>query len=62
VAKPPAALVERFSRLAAPLLGKIAHNERESRTLAELQNTLLPRLISGEIRVNRAQQILEELA
>lgn len=55
VVKPPAELLERFSHLAAPLLEKVAHNERESRTLAELRNTLLPRLISGEIRVKSAQ-------
>jgi hypothetical protein len=30
----------------------MAHNECETRTLAALRDALLPRLISGELRVN----------
>jgi type I restriction enzyme S subunit len=40
-----------FSRLAGALLAKIAHNDHESRTLAALRDALLPKLISGELRV-----------
>jgi type I restriction enzyme, S subunit len=43
-----------------PLLARIAHNERESRTLAELRDALLPKLISGELRVRAAQTVAEE--
>lgn len=43
----------RFSRITKPLLEKIAENERESRTLAALRDTLLPELISGEIRISK---------
>ena len=35
-----------------PLLEKIRHNDEESRTLAELRDTLLPKLISGELDVS----------
>ncbi len=35
-------------------------NKRESRTLAALRDTLLPKLISGEVRVPDAEKILEE--
>jgi type I restriction enzyme S subunit len=31
---------------------RIVSNERESRTLAALRDTLLPKLISGELRVH----------
>ncbi len=48
-----------FSRLAGALLQKIAHNERESRTLAALRDALLPKLISGELRVKDAEGLLE---
>ena len=40
-----------FSRLVYPLLDKIEANKRESRVLAALRDTLLPKLMSGELRV-----------
>lgn len=36
--------------------------ELESRTLAELRDTLLPKLISGELRVPEAEQLVSEVA
>jgi type I restriction enzyme S subunit len=42
-----------------PLYARLVANERESRTLAALRNTLLPKLLSGEIRVKEAERILE---
>jgi len=50
-------VMERFSRVAWPLLAKMAENERESRTLAALRDTLLPKLISGELRVKDAERV-----
>jgi len=40
-----------LTALLRPLLDRAAANRRESRTLAELRDTLLPKLISGELRV-----------
>jgi type I restriction enzyme S subunit len=40
-----------FTRITQPLLLATAQNERESRTLAALRDALLPKLLSGEIRV-----------
>ena len=34
------------------------HLERESRTLAALRDTLLPKLISGELRIKDAERIV----
>jgi type I restriction enzyme S subunit len=48
---PPLALLDRFEQVAGPMRDKIAHNDRESRTLAAIRDALLPKLISGEIRV-----------
>jgi type I restriction enzyme S subunit len=48
--RPLDAVIEGFSGVSGPLLAKIAQNERESRTLAALRDTLLPKLISGELR------------
>ena len=51
--------VHRFSEVAAPMFARISANARQSRTLTELRDTLLPKLISGEIRVPEAEEILE---
>ena len=37
------------------LFAAIAHNEEESKTLEELRNTLLPKLMSGEIYVSQIE-------
>jgi very-short-patch-repair endonuclease/restriction endonuclease S subunit len=60
IVRPPDELLVRFSRAAGPILAKIAENERGSRTLAALRDTLLPRLISGELRVKDAERFLKE--
>jgi len=44
-------MLQSFSRLTGPPLAKMAANERESRSLAALRDTLLPELISGELRL-----------
>ena len=46
---------ERFSELVSPLDARIEVAVRESETLAELRDTLLPKLISGEIRTPVAE-------
>ncbi|MDC1429969.1 restriction endonuclease subunit S [Emcibacteraceae bacterium] len=48
-----------FQKLASPLFEKIRLNLRESQTLTELRDTLLPKLMSGEIRVKDAERELE---
>lgn len=40
-----------YEELATPLFNMIESNQQESRRLAELRDTLLPRLMSGEIKV-----------
>jgi type I restriction enzyme S subunit len=52
------AVMERFSCCVGPLLSKLAQNERESRTLAALRDALLPKLISGELRVKDAERFV----
>ena len=50
-----------FSSLAAPLVNRMGSTQRESRTLAALRDTLLPKLISGEIRLDQAASIIAEV-
>ena len=56
---PAAAKHEKFGSFAVPLITKILANANESRTLAALRDTLLPKLISGEIRVPEAEEAVE---
>lgn len=55
IAVPPTDVVEEFDRAASPLFGRLWANSEHSRTLASLRDTLLPKLISGEIRVPEAE-------
>ena len=52
VVLPNLAILEDFNNRAEALYNLIKHNEDESRRLAELRDTLLPRLMSGVLKVN----------
>ena len=58
-ALPPEKIRCLFDSIAKPLFAKIESNENESRTLTKIRDTLLPKLLSGEIRVDDADEILE---
>ena len=51
VALPPESLAAEFTDLIRPMIYRIIANIHESRTLAELRDALLPKLLSGELRV-----------
>ena len=48
---PPREAVDEFAEIARPIMETIGHNALESRNLATLRDTLLPRLMSGELSV-----------
>jgi len=48
---PPPALMETMNKRFTPLLDKLIANRLESRTLAALRDALLPKLLSGELRM-----------
>ena len=50
-----------FSGLVAPLFARVRHNADESERLVALRDALLPKLISGEIRVQYAETVLESV-
>ncbi|MFH1219053.1 MAG: restriction endonuclease subunit S [Candidatus Eisenbacteria bacterium] len=58
---PPSRLVSRFERSAANLLSRTLHCRRESRTLAALRDALLPKLISGELRMKDPGRFVERV-
>lgn len=59
--EPDAETLRRFGAMAEPAFDRIKLNADESRTLAQLRDTLLPKLISGEIRVPEAEAAIEEV-
>jgi len=48
---PPRGLVVEFERRLAPVDGRIEVTDHETHTLAALRDTLLPKLVSGQLRV-----------
>jgi type I restriction enzyme S subunit len=48
---PPQTLLDEFQQQVEPLHRRVVSNLEESRTLAELRDALLPKLLSGELRV-----------
>jgi type I restriction enzyme S subunit len=55
----PSAIAEAFTQVARPLLSKVGENRLFARSLAELRDTLLPRLISGKLRLPEAQALTQ---
>ncbi|WP_228391349.1 restriction endonuclease subunit S [Komagataeibacter medellinensis] len=51
-----------FDRACNPLFEKIIINGVESRTLAQLRDLLLPKLMSGEISIRDAEKMVEDAA
>ncbi|MBR4664730.1 MAG: restriction endonuclease subunit S, partial [Lentisphaeria bacterium] len=52
---PPHSIIEQFNRAYEPLLAGINHNLMENTKLAQLRDTLLPKLMSGEIDVSEVE-------
>ncbi len=56
---PPAQLLDAFNRVLTPFYRKIVCIERNSRQLTAVRDTLLPKLMAGEIRANDAGKFVE---
>jgi type I restriction enzyme, S subunit len=59
VIEPTYSIQSRFDEVLAPIWRRQAANIAESRTLAQTRDLLLPKLMSGEIRVRDAEALLE---
>lgn len=57
---PSTALISYFSELTALLYEKESHNLGQSLTLVDIRDTLLQKLLSGEMRVKEAKKFIEE--
>jgi type I restriction enzyme, S subunit len=60
IVRAPDNLVSEFCRVVAPFRKRIRQNVRASVTLAALRDALLPRLLSGDLRVKIAEQIVTQ--
>jgi type I restriction enzyme S subunit len=60
VLNPPLNVQTEFDKTVAPLWSKIHENQGQAQTLATLRDTLLPRLISGQLRLPEAQAAAKE--
>ncbi|MGE0598663.1 MAG: type I restriction endonuclease subunit S [Dehalococcoidia bacterium] len=56
---PPSPTVGVFEEIVRPLRQQMDANGAESRTLADLRDTLLPKLMSGEVRVRDVERAVE---
>ncbi|MBL0618257.1 restriction endonuclease subunit S [Aeromonas dhakensis] len=59
---PPSEVAEQFYILIEPMIARMLANVEQAQTLANLRDTLLPRLISGQLRLSDAEQQLKDLA
>lgn len=57
---PSPSVLELFARVTRPLFLRISNGTSQSRTLAVLRDTLLPKLISGQLRVKEAAEQISE--
>ncbi len=60
-ARPPVPLVQMFTSTAEAIFKRIDEAAHESRTLAALRDALLPKLISGELRVKDAERFVARI-
>ena len=59
---PSSPVIEAFLAHASPLFGRLVSNEQQAQTLATLRDTLLPRLISGQLRLPEAMTEASEVS
>ena len=58
---PPAQILVSFHEIVKPLFASLAENHVQAQTLTQLRDTLLPRLISGQLRLPEAEATVEEV-
>ena len=56
---PPETVLRIFNRVALPLADRVIASDAQTETLADLRDTLLPRLISGDLRLKDAEKFIE---
>jgi len=60
LALPIGALVDRFVEVVGPVYEQMASLQAQAKTVTQLRDTLLPRLISGQLRLPDAESLMEK--
>ena len=55
---PPISVVEAFETLVIPMFRNFRENDKQASTLADIRDALLPKLLSGEIRIKEAEKLV----
>ena len=55
-------IISNFEEFVSPIFYKILSNQIKTKSLTQLRDTLLPKLLSGELRIPDAERMVEELA
>ena len=58
---PTQEILDIFAAATTPLYKEVVANKQQTRVLANIRDALLPKLISGEIRIPDAEKMLEEV-
>lgn len=56
---PPTEIQAAFGKIVGGWFAKVFANDQESHTLATLRDTLLPKLLNGELRLSDAEQVVQ---
>jgi type I restriction enzyme, S subunit len=57
---PPKPTLHAMSAVMEPIVSKMLSNNLETRTLAAIRDALLPKVLSGEVRVGEAEEMMED--
>jgi type I restriction enzyme, S subunit len=58
---PPADIIEKFDELVSPMFARQHQLNSENESIATLRDTLLPRLMSGELRIREVERQVEQV-
>ncbi len=57
---PPFTIADEFNKMLSSFFAKMTANVHKAQTLTQIRDTLLPRLISGQLRLPDAESMVEE--
>jgi type I restriction enzyme S subunit len=57
---PPASVRSVFDNLIEPILKRLPETYFENRSLSEMRELLLPKLMSGELHIDNAKSLIEK--
>ena len=59
---PSISLIGEYEKIVTPIHKKISNNQNEINILSSLRNLLLPKLISGELKIFDSEKFIEQVS